>query len=221
MLGTNSLLVDGLKLNIESRFTSTASPVTLANKTSKKSLVVVSEVTFILLAVVAVSALEDEIALEDVVFKRLFIGTKLKLEEYVKSSELVSVSLTNITGNESVRYVVCFTEEDKATDAVLAKVALLILPEKKDAVRAYEADIALLMLPEKKDAVRAYEAVTTYEAVSAYEADIALLILPEKYEAVRAKDAVFAFRATNAILDVVVIPIRLIICYKYQSLYSW
>jgi hypothetical protein len=90
-----------------------------------------------------------------------------------------------------------------------------------DDVAAYEADVALLMLPEKNDAVRAYEAVATYEAVLAYEADVALLMLPEKNEAVRAKDAVFAFKAINAMSALVIVPIRLIICYKYQSLYSW
>jgi hypothetical protein len=61
----------------------------------------------------------------------------------------------------------CFIEADRATDAVLAKVALLILPEKNDAVRAYEADIALLILPEKKDAVDANEAVMALDALTA------------------------------------------------------
>jgi len=110
----------------------------------------------------------------------------------------VSELRTNTNGNCAAIPGFWVTEADKATDAVSVY----------DAVEAYDADMALVILPEK------------YDAVSAYEADVALVILPEKYEAVSARDAVFAFRAINAILDVVVIPIRLIIYYKYQSLYS-
>jgi hypothetical protein len=111
----------------------------------------------------------------------------------------VSELRTNTNGNCAAVPGFWVTEADKATDAVSAY----------DAVEAYDADTALLILPEKKDAVKAYEA------------DVALLILPEKYEAVSAKDAVFAFKAINAMSALVVVPIRLIICYKYQSLYSW
>ena len=159
-----------------------------------------------------------------------------KLAESESKVTGASVPREYTIGNPPPSPEFCVT---KITDDVAAyeeDIALLILPEKYEAVDANDALLTLLAqlavatndAVRAKDDVKAYDADTAlvilpekYEAVSAYEADVALLILPEKYEAVRAKDAVFAFKAINAMSALVVVPIRLIICYKYQSLYSW